>query len=186
MKEEKLKQLLDRYYDGNTTSEEEKELKEYFSGTDIFPGYEAEKEIFRHYARAERIPVSSADFEARIINAVDKLETNGRRRILRKRYISLLSSAAVIMILVGSWFIFIRKTEPADSFSDPRIAYAETMKILNDVSVKLNKGTMALQPISKINNAARASIRSIDRSVSVMEDGLRRIGFDGKDKDGEK
>jgi hypothetical protein len=59
------------------------------------------------------------------------------------------------------------------------------MKILNEVSVKLNMGTMALQPISKINNAARASIRTFDRSVSVMEDGLRRIGFDGKDKNGE-
>jgi len=45
MKEEKLKQLLDRYYDGNTTSEEEKELKEYFSGTDIFPGYELKKKF---------------------------------------------------------------------------------------------------------------------------------------------
>jgi len=178
MKEEKLKQLLDRYYDGNTSAEEEKELKDYFSGTDIFPGYEAEKEIFTHYANAEKAAISSIGFESGIIKAVDGLETSQRLRIIRKRYITFLSAAATILFLVGSWFIFFNETEPADSFSDPRIAYAETMKILNDVSVKLNKGKMALQPIGKLNTAARDGIRSLDRSVSVMEDGLRRIGFD--------
>jgi hypothetical protein len=179
MKEEKLKQLLDRYYDGNTSPEEERELKEYFSDTDIFPGYEAEKEIFCHYANTEKIAVSSIGFESRILNAVDGLEANRRLRITRKRYITFLSAAATILILVGSLFIFIHDSEPDDSFSDPRIAYAETMKILNDVSVKLNRGKMALQPIGRLNTAALDGIRSLDRSVSVMEDGLRRIGLDG-------
>ncbi len=56
MKEEKLRQLLNKYYDGNTSPGEEKELKQYFSGNAILPGYEAEKDIFRHYARSENVP----------------------------------------------------------------------------------------------------------------------------------
>jgi len=178
MKEEKLRQLLNKYYEGNTSPEEEKELKQYFSGNETLPGYEAEKDIFRHYVRSENVP--SDDFEKRIIKAVDDLETDERKRIFRIRYISALSAAAAILILVGSWFIFFQEREPADSFSDPQIAYAETMKILNYVSVKLNRGTIALQPISKINSTARISKRSIDRSVSAMSNGLKRIGLSGQ------
>jgi hypothetical protein len=178
MKEEKLRQLLNKYYDGNTSPAEEKELKEYFSGNEILQGYEAEKDIFRHYTLSERIP--SDDFEKRIIQAVDDLEIDEREKIIRMRYISALSAAAAILILVGSWFIFFQEREPADSFSDPQIAYAETMKILNYVSVKLNRGTIALQPISKINSTARISKRSIDRSVSAISYGLKRIGLSGK------
>lgn len=180
MKEEKLRNLLNKYYDGNTIPEEEQQLKEHFSGDEIFPGYEAEKEIFSHFTRSERIPVPSDDFEKRIMNAIDDLERNGTKSIIRKRYISVLSTAAAILILVGSYLIFFQEREPADSFSDPLIAYAETIKILNDVSLKLNRGTMALQPISKINSAVRVSKRSLDRSVSVMSDGLKRIGLSGK------
>jgi hypothetical protein len=97
----------------------------------------------------------------------------------------MLSAAATILIMIGTYFIFFQKREPADSFSDPRIAYAETMKILNDVSVKLNKGTMALQPISKISTTARAGMRSVDRSVSVITDNLRRIGLTGQSEETE-
>ena len=178
MKEEKLKQLLNKYYEGNTSPGEEKELKEYFSGDEILPGYETEKDIFRHYVLSERVP--SDDFEKRIVQAVDGLGTDERKRIIRMRYVSALSTAAAILILVGSWFIFFQEREPADSFSDPQIAYAETMRILNYVSVNLNRGTIALQPISKINSTALISKRSIDRSVSAMSNGLKRIGLSGK------
>jgi hypothetical protein len=180
MKEERLRHLLEKYYDGNTSAEEEKELKEFFYSDGIIPGYEAEKDIFSHYARPEKIPVPSADFESRIIKAVNDLEIKKRQIIIRKRLIVVLSTAAAILILIGSYFVLFKKSEPADSYSDPRIAYIETMKILNEVSVKLNRGTMALHPISKITTAARMSIKSVDRSVNVMSAGLERIGLSGQ------
>ena len=177
MKEEKLKQLLDKYYNGNTSSAEENELKDYFSGNKIFPGYETEKEIFSHYSHSEKIPLPAVDFESRILRAIDNLEVNTRKILIRKRYISYLGTAATILILVGYYLIFFQAREPADSFSDPELAYAETMKILYHVSVQLNRGTMTLEPIGKINSAAQTSIKSVDRSVSVISDYLKRFGF---------
>lgn len=175
MKEEKLKELLEKYYKGDTSQEEEAELRKYFSGDGILEGYEAEKEIFSHYFHSEIIPVPSPDFESRIIKAVDDIENDQRNRSLRKRSITVLSAAASILILIGSYFVFFHQPETEDTFSDPQLAYAETMRILYDVSVKLNKGTEALKPIGKIQSATQTGIRSIDRSAVIISKTLNRI-----------
>jgi hypothetical protein len=175
MKEEKLKELLEKYYDGNTSEVEETELRKYFSGDDIIDGYEAEKEIFSHYSCSEFIPVPSADFEARIVKAVDDLGTDQGNKYLRKRRIAILSTAAMVLILIGSYFLLFNQPETEDTFSDPRLAYAETIRILNEVSVKLNKGTQALKPIGKIQIATQTGIRSVDRSAVLISKNLNRI-----------
>jgi predicted Zn-dependent peptidase len=50
MTENRLKEILDKYYEGESSPEEELELKKYFSGNDVLKGYEAEREIFRQYS----------------------------------------------------------------------------------------------------------------------------------------
>ncbi len=175
MKDVKLKELLGKYYRGDTTGTEEAELRKYFSGDDILEGYEAEKEIFRHFSHSEIIPVPLDDFEERIVKAVDNLERDQRKRSSWKLSIRILSAAATILILIGSYFLFFHHTETEDTFSDPQLAYAETMRILYDVSVKLNKGTEALKPIGKIQSATQTGIRSIDRSAVIISKNLNRI-----------
>jgi hypothetical protein len=49
------------------------------------------------------------------------------------------------------------------------------MKILNEVSVKLNKGTLALRPISKIQYAAETGIKTVDRSAELISSNLQKI-----------
>jgi hypothetical protein len=175
MKEEKLKELLVRYYKGETSQAEETELKKYFSGDEVFKGYEAEKEIFRHYSESEIIPVPSVDFEARIIKALDDIDMKRRKLSLKKRYIYILGAAAAILVLIGSYLIFSRQKEPVDTYSDPQMAYAAAMKILNEVSVKLNKGTRALRPMGRIKDATRTGFNSVDRSAVIISKNLQRI-----------
>jgi len=177
MEENKLKELLDKYYDGVTSSEEELELKTYFSGNNVLPGYEAEKEIFSYYSGMEKIIVPFADFEMRIIKSVDDLERIKLKNNNRKRNITLFSVAATILIMIGSWFFFLREREPADTFSDPSLAYAETMKILTNVSVKINRGKEALKPVFNLTGTARQGMRSVDRSLTAFSDGLRKAGL---------
>ncbi|MCX6303278.1 MAG: hypothetical protein NTW82_13965 [Bacteroidia bacterium] len=175
MKEERLKELLEKYYNGDTSLSEEEDLRKYFSGDDILDGYEAEKEIFSHYSCADVIPVPSADFEERIKKVVYDTEKNKSSISVRKRYIYILSSAAAILLLIGSYFLFFPQPKQEDTFSDPKLAYAETMRILNEVSVKLNKGTQALKPIGKIQIATLTGMRSIDRSAVIISKNLKRI-----------
>ena len=172
MKREELKELLEKYYAGKTSTEEEEKLKKYFSGTDILPGFEAEKEIFSHYTSSERIPVPSVDFEDRILKGIEKKQ---RTISLKKTYITVISAAATIFLLVGSYFIFFNREVQEDTYSDPQIAYAETMKILYEVSVKLNKGTEALKPLNNMQDALKTGLESVDRSASVISTNLNRI-----------
>ena len=46
MNEEELKRLIEKYYSGTSTDDEEKTLRAYFSENIAPAGYEAEKEIF--------------------------------------------------------------------------------------------------------------------------------------------
>jgi len=176
MKEETLKGLLEKYFNGDTSLEEEKVLRKYFSGDDILPGFDTEKEIFNSYSSAsEAIPPASEDLESRILSSIDDYEKENHRKRFPRRYMAISGIAATLLILIGSYFFFIRKAEPADTYSDPVIAYAETMKILNEVSLKLNKGTSALKTISKINTVTQKSIESIDRSASKLSGSFEKI-----------
>jgi hypothetical protein len=177
MKEERLKILLKKYYNGETSEAEEAELKEYFSGDRIIEGYDAEKEIFRHYSRSEIIPVPTEGFRERILKTVDDLEKSQGNIFARKRYIYIMSSAAAILILIGSYFIFFSQRGLQDTFTDPQIAYAETMKILNEVSVKFNKGTQALEPLNRMHYATETGIKTVDRSTELISKNLQRINF---------
>jgi hypothetical protein len=175
MKEERLKELLEKYYNGETSEAEEAEMKEYFSGDRIIDSYDSEREIFRHYSLSEIIPLPSEGFRDRIVKAVDDLEKSRRSIFTRRLYLYAISAAAAILLFVGSYFIFFNQRGPEDTFSDPKIAYAETMKILNEVSVKLNKGTLALRPISKIQYAAETGIKTVDRSAELISSNLQKI-----------
>ena len=94
---------------------------------------------------------------------------------MKKYLLTVLSAAAGLLILGGSYFFFVRKTEPVDTFSDPEIAYAETIKILRDVSSQLNHGAQVLEPVGKINEISRKSFESLNKSTRIIEKNLRKL-----------
>jgi hypothetical protein len=175
MKEELLKKLLEKYYNGDTSVEEEQYLKEYFLGEDVLPGYEAEKEIFRLYSASCEIITPDNGLESRIKLAIDNLEEQKMNRTPVIRRYTLMSIAAGLLIIIASYFMLKHQAEPKDTYTDPRLAYAETMKILNEVSYKMNKGTSALEPVRKIARAAQAGLCSVSKSASVITDNLKSI-----------
>ena len=72
------------------------------------------------------------------------------------------------------FFVFFNKEAQEDTFSDPQLAYAETMRILNEVSIKLNKATEALKPLNKMQDAMETGLESIDRSATIISTNLNR------------
>jgi hypothetical protein len=177
MSEEELKRLIGKYYDGISTDEDEKALRAYFSGYSVFPGYETEKEIFSMYMDSSDVPEPSAGFEASIMKAIDDQPDQSRYARIRSLLLPLMSAAAGLLILAGSWFFIIHKSEREDTFTDPRIAYAETMKILMEVSLQLNHGNRSLQPVGKINEMKFKGFKSINKSTILIEKNLRSLGY---------
>lgn len=175
MKAEELDKLLEKYYSGESSENEELTLKKFFQGDTVPEGYEAEQEIFSLYSLSETIPEPSTDFEERIVAKIDLIEKNNKSAITRRIVLYSLSTAAGLLIIAGSYFFLNSSREPKDTFSDPKIAYAETMKILLDVSSKLNKGSKALEPLGKINKTTNESIKSINKSARIIGKGLNSV-----------
>jgi hypothetical protein len=177
MNTKELNRLLEKYYKGESTETEEEKLGRFFSGENIPEGYDAEKAIFSYYNEANAIPEPSYDFEARILDGIDRYEEGRRKFSIRRHLIPSLSTAAGILLLAGSYFFFIHRSEPRDTFTDPQIAYAETMKILMNVSSQLNRGAMALEPVGKMNEMTTKSLQSIHKSTKIVERNLKSLDY---------
>ncbi len=178
MNAEELNKLLEKYYNGESTREEEKTLREYFASENVPEGFEAEKEIFRYYESPFVIPEPMYGFEERILAGINASESVKPDAFNTRRYlIPLLGAAASILILVGSYFFLAQKDELKDTYSDPKIAYAETMKILMDVSSKMNHATLALEPVGKMNQMTAKSFEAINKSNSIIEKNLRNLNY---------
>lgn len=180
MNKEELKRLIDKFYGGESTIEEEEVLKSFFSEDDIPQGFEAEKALFSYYSSAIKIPEPSVDFESRILKGIDEIEHKQKSVRNRKLAIWLVSTAATLLIMVGSYFFFADKDGMKDTFSDPEIAYAETIKILREVSSQLNKGTRTLEPVGIINEVKSKKIEKNLKNLEYIQTAidLTRISGD--------
>jgi hypothetical protein len=176
MNREELNRSLERYYNGESTDGEEQALRELFNSGDAPEGYETEKAIFGFYTSAGDIPKPSFDFESRILTGIETSESEMKPQKLRKNILPYLSAAATVLILFGSWFFFIHRSESEDTFTDPAIAYSETMKILLDVSAKMNRGAMALEPVRKIDELASQSLKSVSKKTDKIGKNMVNLG----------
>ena len=174
MKKEDIDILLNKYYQGLSSDDEEKILHDFFSGADVPDGYAAESAMFG-YMDSSSIPGPSPGFEERIISSLDRLDhvPSKKRIISRKLVLAFSGIAAGIIVIFGSW-IFSRSTGE-NTFSDPEIAYAETLKILYEVSEKLNMGTAHLEPVSKMNIKGLDGLQVLSESKKIVDKNLENL-----------
>lgn len=169
MKNKDVTLLLEKYYNGETSEEEESILKEYFRNENIPEIFREDQEIFAFYSKKQTIPEPSQGFDEHLITAIDDEDYSVRKRGMRKIFITIAGIAAGLLILTGTWFFFMQNTGPKDTFSDPEIAYTEAMKVLHDVSYRLNSGVSALEPVGKLHEITERSLNTINRSTEKIE-----------------
>jgi hypothetical protein len=174
MKEEEIKNLLEKYYQGETSLDEESALREYFSGENASYLYEPEKAIFSGISDLQVNDEPADDLGLRIIRHFDR--TYIKTGFPGKRVIYIISTAAAVCILlIGSYFLFSHNTDIKDTYTNPEIAYNEAIRILKLVTVKLDMGTEGLKPVATFSSITEASFRSIEGSASMIRDNLQKL-----------
>ena len=168
MNTEELNRLIEKFYSGQTTEDEENKLSELLKRDDLPAGYDSEKAIFGYFEREGEMAEPSFGFESRILSAIDDSESKESDQRLRKNILAYLSTAAAILLLVGSFFLFYHGSKSEDTFTDPEIAYNETMKVLLDVSARMNRGTRALEPVRKMDEITAQSFNTINKSAGKI------------------
>ena len=171
-----IQDLLEKYYKGETTLDEDQALFDYFAGDNTDPIFRPHRQQFM-LLQSGREPLSiDPGFENRLAGLIgaQQQETPGYRlpRINR------LAVAASIAVLIGiSGVIFFSKGShnEKDTYSNPGLAYAEAQKTLLYVSQKMNQGIKPLDAVSKINAGDKPlkSLKKLDRSMDM----LNRVSF---------
>ncbi len=172
----RIELLLQRFYSGESTIEEEKELKDFFTANDVPRHLWAEQEMFTYYNAGGKDEMPDKEFENKILNTI--------RFTNRKKILYMLSSAAaVVALLIVAYFAFIFDTSMKDTYDNPEIAYMQTKETLLFVSAKLNEGTKDLYAIGKLDEATKplSNISKIEYSTksiytfSLFGTGIRNL-----------
>lgn len=143
--------LLDKYYNGETTLEEERSLRAFFSREEVPSHLKDEKIKFQFYCNALNESVDWA-FEEKLVSGY-----TGTHKIMPFfNRIRTASIAAGILLLAGVSLCLnkdtlFKKKNNYGTYDNPQIAYNQTKKALLLISDKLNKGNRNLSKISRLN-----------------------------------
>lgn len=142
-----IKQLIGKYYEGETSLAEEQILRDFFSGPDVPWELAGHVPVFAHFAQARNEEITDPDFELELSAKLRNEEKNGIAFLPKKNrltYAVSLAAAIVLLIGVALTFILDGTSRPHYSKSD-RLAYAQAREALMIVSSNMNSGISYLQ-----------------------------------------
>lgn len=188
---EEIRKMLDRFYLGETTLEEEKKLYDYFSSHTVPEEFIPDKELFLSIGTGDQTVVVPDDLNQKIIDSIDQVE----RKVTRTRRISVFSLsglAAGLLVMIAVYLFYIRTEKPlllvsnemADTYENPLDAYEEAKRTMAYVSAKLNNGTNELdhvkQRVSKTSDPLKSlsKINKGSKELSLLGQLSRAREFD--------
>lgn len=142
MEENKIDKLLEKYWDAETTLEEEKALKTYFNSQKISKEHEAFKAIFQYFGAEKELGISMENALAKIdANEIDKKPA--KIIAFRKWGLSIAASVVMVFSAIGVWNYYSADNAEiyVDTYESPEQALQETLDALAFLSKKMNKGT---------------------------------------------
>lgn len=125
-----IDQLLEKYWNGETTIEEERIIKAYFSDN---PSLTEEGKYFRFLAENKKVTMPTSN---------------------KSKRTSWLSAAAVVLIGIAT-ALFVVNNQAKDPYAieDPERALEMTRSILMMVGTEINEGQVHTMDLAKINKA---------------------------------
>ncbi len=156
---DRIDRLLEKYWEGETSLDEEKELRDFFEGTEVPDKWKSVEPLFRYYTHERKTGKLDGLFDQKVLAQVETVHEVGRGRV-KKLFYDLARVAAVGLILVTATY-FIRerylsqKDDPyiVDTFEDPKEAFEETKKALMMISRNFNKGRREAKKVGAFNDA---------------------------------
>jgi hypothetical protein len=165
-----IRKMLERFYRGETSLEEERMLQDYFASTSVPEELIPDRDLFRSFDDGADAVEFPADLNQKILASIDQVE----RKETRTRRISLFSLsglAAGLLVMIAVYLFYIRtdrspliaSNEMVDTYEDPMTAYEEAKKALAYVSAKLNTGTSELEQVKQVSKVATDPLKSLSK-----------------------
>jgi hypothetical protein len=154
MDSKRLEELLQRYWECETSLEEEQELREYFCKEPIPEQWKEASTLF-HYFEKQREIMVRGNFEESVVSRIKA----PKGKMMSLVQISLRIAAGVAVVLAAIFFVRqeIRKDSNElvfeDTYDDPEKALEETKKALMMISKGFGRAEAQAKKINLINEA---------------------------------
>ena len=168
METTEVKQFLQRYFNGESSDDDERKLEAYFSGDDVADELKEYTEFFGGIAILAHTSEDSA-LDEDIMDYI--LENENREKTkFRRMWQTVTGVAATIIIVLGGFLFYQQKQQPyQDTYKDPEKAYEVAEQTLQFVSEKYNKGLSALADFEKLNAALKPLQRGMNPVNEIVE-----------------
>jgi hypothetical protein len=174
-----IDKMIERFFEGDTSLEEERILRDVLSGTDLPEKYKPLRELFAGLNGAGKISIPDRDFEKTVIRRIKQEDSRIRKLYLNINWYWVTGIAATVIITVilltpvqrlPVFNLFSARI--TDTFDDPQKAYAETVKALLMVSDKMNSGTGKMKSMGKFNQGMEEAgkMTTFNRGVSETDE----------------
>ena len=151
METSKIKDLLQKYFEGQTSQYDEKLIESYFRSGNIDPELQEYKSFFdglNELSGNGRNP----KLEIEIMDFILEAETKEKSKY-RWLWQTVTGVAASVIIVLGGFLYYQQQKTFDDTFKNPDEAYAYAVKTLGYVSNKYNKGLASLSKFDKLQTA---------------------------------
>ena len=170
MDSNKIDALLQKYWNCETSLEEEQQLKEYFKSGNIPEQQKETAALFRYFELQKKKSLSDAAFDAGILAKTSK---PSKGIIVKLVDNSMKIAAGVAVLVVAVWFIAkeVRKDTPqamVDTYSDPKLALEETKKALLMISRGFGRAEKETKKINMFNEAKEEIQKKDTKSESQL------------------
>jgi hypothetical protein len=150
--------LLEKYWNCETSLEEEKELRDYFGGTGIPDQFKETSELFRYF-EAEKNKSLNENFDQAVTKQIRQRQGGKIIKMFSLVQVSRIA-AGVLVVVAATYFIRqeVRKAYPdpvEDTYSDPKIAFEETKKALMMISKSFGKAKSEAGKIKAFSEAEK-------------------------------
>lgn len=135
-----IETLLDSYFDGNTSLQEETILKEYFAKKDVPEHLQQYQAMFAYFAQNKKE------------KAPQNIQVKPKYKTLNFSWLP--KVAVVLLLLAFGYFLFLKRQSDAEK-KEAQIAFLETQKALKLVSQTLNKGNYAVSYLNEFESSKK-------------------------------
>jgi len=154
-----IEQLIERYWQCETSVFEEQILRSFFSQEEIPAHLLPYKEVFVYQQTQKEVKIS-ADFDERVLAAIEAPVVKARHLTLTSRFMPLMRAAAMVALVITLGNVAQRSFFAEDSldynyesykdtYKDPQMAYDQLSSALMKVSEGINKSQSQL-PVDSI------------------------------------
>ncbi|MDP2724312.1 MAG: hypothetical protein Q8O72_16290 [Bacteroidales bacterium] len=170
MQPQELNRLIEKYYEGLTSLQEEKQLLEWLQTS---PEGAAHPDVLAQLSLMQQMHVEpglDVGFDQQITTQLrDQVPT--QKRWLQITY-RITGIAAAILVFLAVWIgsELVKPTRVYGTITDPKLAFNETNRLLDKVSDELNKGLRpAQQSAEKLVKGVEKVEKAVEKSNQLNE-----------------